>query len=94
MRSCKQKKKRKKGIKKKKKEITKEKEITNNKKKKKEITKRKRNNKKKKKRNNFCYFTLDSVKHSLHVFYFGMRFTLAMQWLQEFNLFQIIKKFI
>lgn len=37
--------------------------------KKKEITK-----KKKKKEITKSYFTLDSVKHSLHVFYFGMRF--------------------
>lgn len=44
--------------------------------------KKKRNNKKKKKKRNNkqkkeitkSYFTLDSVKHSLHVFYFGMRF--------------------
>ena len=45
----------------------------------------------KKKRNNKSYFTLDSVKHSLHIFYFGTRFTLAMQLLQEFNLFQSSK---
>ena len=56
----------------------KEKKIIKRKIKKKEITK--------------SYFTLDSVKHSLHIFYFGTRFTLAMQLLQEFNLFQILKE--
>ena len=52
----------------------------------------KKKNKKKKKEITKSYFTLDSVKHSLHIFYFGTRFTLAMQLLQEFNLFQILKE--
>lgn len=34
----------------------------------------KKKQKEKKKEITKSYFTLDSVKHSLHVFYFGMRF--------------------
>ena len=56
-------------------------------------TKRKNNKKKiKKKEITKSYFTLDSVKRSLDIFYFGTRFTLVMQLLQEFNLFQILKE--
>lgn len=51
------------------------------------LNENKKENKKKKKIKKEItksYFTLDSVKHSLHIFYFGTRFTLSMQLLQEF----------